>query len=67
MAMDPVCNMEVEEATAQWISEYKGTIYYFCAPGCKDSFDADPEKYLSGSGELDHDHDHDHGHGHHHH
>ena len=64
MAMDPVCNMEVEEATAQWTSEYKGTTYYFCAPGCKQSFDADPEKYLSGSGDHEH-HDHDHEHHHH--
>ena len=44
MAMDPVCNMEVDEATAQWTSEYKGNMYYFCAPGCKASFDEDPEK-----------------------
>jgi YHS domain-containing protein len=69
MALDPVCNMEVDEATAQWTSEYKGTMYYFCAPGCKASFDEDPEKYLSGSGghdHLEHDH-HDHDHEHHHH
>jgi YHS domain-containing protein len=58
MAIDPVCGMEVDEKTASWKSEYKGTIYYFCAPGCKASFDKDPEKYLS-SGEH---HEH---HGHH--
>lgn len=46
MAIDPVCKMEVDEATAQWTSEYQGKTYYFCAPGCKSSFDADPEKYL---------------------
>ncbi len=34
-------------------SEYKGTTYYFCAPGCKDAFDIDPEKYLEESGEHD--------------
>jgi YHS domain-containing protein len=49
MAKDVVCGMEVDEATAQWKSEYKGKTYYFCAPGCKRSFDADPEKYLTGS------------------
>ena len=59
MAMDPVCHMEVDEATAQWTSEYKGQTYYFCAPGCKASFDKDPEKY------LDHTEAHDH-HQHHH-
>ncbi|HEY9152206.1 MAG TPA: YHS domain-containing protein [Anaerolineales bacterium] len=46
MEIDPVCKMEVEVATAQWKSEYKGKIYYFCAPGCKRSFDKEPEKYL---------------------
>lgn len=47
MAIDPVCKMEVDEATAQWTSEYQGQTYYFCAPGCKASFDENPEKYLS--------------------
>jgi YHS domain-containing protein len=51
MAIDPVCGMEVDEATAQWTSEYKGTTYYFCAPGCKTAFDKDPEAYLSGEGD----------------
>lgn len=46
MAIDPVCKMEVDEATAPARSEYKGTTYYFCAPGCKKDFDADPEEYL---------------------
>lgn len=50
MAKDPVCGMEVDEATAQWTSEYKGETYYFCAPGCKHSFDKDPEKYLNSEG-----------------
>ncbi|MEE9216427.1 MAG: YHS domain-containing protein [Anaerolineales bacterium] len=50
MALDLVCNMEVDEATAQWTTEYKGQTYYFCAPGCKKSFDDDPEKYVGYSG-----------------
>lgn len=57
MAIDPVCHMEVDEKTAQWKSEYQGQTYYFCAPGCKASFDKDPEKYLGrapGQGELEH-------------
>ncbi len=49
MAIDPVCKMDVDEKTAAATSEYKGVTYYFCAPGCKKAFDADPEKYLSGS------------------
>jgi len=68
-AIDPVCHMEVETETAEWTSEYQGKQYYFCAPGCKRSFDADPQKYLAGDagGEhAGHDHGdhahHDHGH-----
>ncbi|HET6446200.1 MAG TPA: YHS domain-containing protein [candidate division Zixibacteria bacterium] len=54
MATDPVCHMEVDEKTAQWTSEFNGQVYYFCAPGCKASFDRDPEKYLDHSEEHDH-------------
>ena len=43
---DPVCGMDVTPETAAGISEYKGVTYYFCAPGCKRSFDKDPEKYV---------------------
>ncbi len=50
MAIDPVCKMEVDEASAKWKTEYRGKTYYFCAPGCKTAFEADPEKYLSGGG-----------------
>lgn len=60
MAMDPVCHMEVDEESAQWTSEYMGQTYYFCAAGCKASFDKDPDKYLAhGEGE-EHDHHHHH-------
>jgi len=47
MAIDPVCKMEVNEETAKFKSEYKGKIYYFCAPGCKNAFEENPEKYLN--------------------
>jgi xanthine dehydrogenase accessory factor len=46
-AIDPVCKMTVEIATARFVSEYGGRTYYFCAAGCKRSFDADPERYLT--------------------
>lgn len=46
MAKDPVCGMEVDEKKAAATLEYKGTTYYFCAPGCKAAFDSDPKKYL---------------------
>lgn len=46
MAVDPICKMTVDESTAEWTSEYKGKMYYFCASGCKSSFEENPEKYL---------------------
>jgi YHS domain-containing protein len=48
MAIDPVCKMQVDENKAAGKSEYNGKTYYFCAPGCKRKFDAEPEKYLKG-------------------
>ena len=44
-ALDPVCGMMVEIATARHTSEYAGQTYYFCAAGCKRSFDRAPDKY----------------------
>src|ERR1041385_3625307 len=44
---DPVCNMNVDPATARGSAEYKGHAYYFCSPGCVTHFKADPEKYLA--------------------
>ncbi len=38
--------MEVDEEATDLKVEYKGKIYYFCAPGCKAQFEEDPEKYL---------------------
>ena len=49
MAVDPVCKMNVDEATAQFKSNYNGQTYYFCMVGCKVDFDANPEKYLGGT------------------
>jgi YHS domain-containing protein len=45
MAKDPVCGMEVDEKAAAATSEHKEKTYYFCAVGCKDEFDQNPEKY----------------------
>lgn len=45
-AIDPVCGMTVDIATAKYMSEYEGQFYYFCAAGCKASFDKTPQKYL---------------------
>jgi Cu+-exporting ATPase len=45
IAIDPICKMEVEIATAELYSDYKGKRYYFCAPYCKTTFDQEPKKY----------------------
>jgi YHS domain-containing protein len=48
MAVDPVCKMNVDEASAQYKSNYNGSTYYFCMVGCKVAFDENPQKYLGG-------------------
>lgn len=49
-AKDPVCGMAVDPATAKHTSQYQGQTFYFCAPGCKKAFDADPARYLQQRG-----------------
>ena len=39
--------MEVDEKTAKWKTTYLGKNYYFCAPGCKKTFEANPLEYVS--------------------
>lgn len=46
-AIDPVCEMEVDIASARWISEHAGETYYFCAPGCKTAFEKDPASFFA--------------------
>ena len=48
MAIDPVCGMEVDEKKAAAKSDFRGKTYYFCAVGCKKSFDKNPKKYIKG-------------------
>lgn len=42
---DPVCGMDVDPKTAKHTSQIEGKTFYFCSPGCKKSFDADPHRY----------------------
>ena len=77
-ALDPVCGMTVDPATAL-SAEHDGTRYYFCCEACRTKFITDPEKYLNAKpfvlpprktaaaqGPAGHDHmGHDHS-GHHH-
>jgi P-type Cu+ transporter len=43
---DPVCGMSVNPATARHIHEHNGKKYYFCAPRCREKFQAAPATYL---------------------
>lgn len=45
-AIDPVCGMIVEVATARHQSSYDGREFYFCCPACKRQFEHDPQAYL---------------------
>ena len=45
-AIDPVCGMAVDPATAAGSYDYKGTTYYFCNPRCRERFAAAPESFL---------------------
>jgi xanthine dehydrogenase accessory factor len=45
-AIDPVCQMTVDIATARFTTEHNGTTYYFCGTGCQRAFEKDPESYL---------------------
>lgn len=49
MAKDPVCGMDVDPATAAAIRSHRGRNYFFCAVGCAETFDADPDRYVSES------------------
>jgi xanthine dehydrogenase accessory factor len=45
-AIDPVCGMTVEIATARWSSDYEGTTYYFCSAGCHKAFETTPAQFV---------------------
>jgi xanthine dehydrogenase accessory factor len=45
-AVDPVCGMRVDPATARYTAEVEGRAYYFCCPHCRAAFLRDPQQYL---------------------
>ncbi len=45
-AIDPICGMEVEIATARHSLEHGGETYFFCSAGCLTTFRADPHAHL---------------------
>ena len=44
--IDPVCHMKVAKSSTVQPFSYHDDIYYFCADACRESFMADPDKYL---------------------
>ena len=44
-ALDPICGMTVEIATARHTAEYAGRTWYFCCGGCRTKFLAEAERY----------------------
>ena len=47
-AMDPVCGMTVDIATAKHRHSFDGSTWYFCSRHCLDRFVADPGRYAKG-------------------
>jgi Cu+-exporting ATPase len=46
VAIDPVCGMRVNIATAKHSFQYRGQEYLFCGARCRERFEADPAKFL---------------------
>lgn len=47
--VDAVCRMTVDLEQARvkgLVSQHAGAEYGFCSPGCKRSFEKDPQRYL---------------------
>jgi Cu+-exporting ATPase len=45
-ALDPVCGMTVNPATAKHLAVHAGSTYYFCCAACAEKFQAKPDRYL---------------------
>jgi uncharacterized protein len=45
-ARDPVCGMRVDRSKAPSL-DFGGKRYFFCGPGCRGKFEADPERYAA--------------------
>jgi Cu+-exporting ATPase len=45
-AIDPVCGMRVDPATARHRTTHKGQDYFFCSGRCRERFETEPEKFL---------------------
>lgn len=45
--IDPVCGMTVAVGESGRPFQHDGVTYYFCCPGCRSAFEADPAQFLS--------------------
>ncbi len=45
-AVDPVCGMTVDPATAKHRADHDGTTRFFCCAGCRTKFEANPARFL---------------------
>jgi P-type Cu+ transporter len=55
-AIDPVCHMTVNPASAAGSYEYGGQVYHFCSTHCLNKFKAEPQAYLNQSPQPAHQH-----------
>ena len=46
-ALDPVCGMTVQVASARHRATFEGRTYYFCSAGCRAAFEAEPASFLT--------------------
>jgi xanthine dehydrogenase accessory factor len=46
-AIDPVCEMTVDVATARYVTAHEGQDHYFCAAGCQRAFEEQPQRFLA--------------------
>jgi YHS domain-containing protein len=51
-AHDPVCGMTVDRGTAL-SADHRGRRYFFCGPGCRAKFEAEPERYTPTAASAD--------------
>jgi Cu+-exporting ATPase len=48
-AKDPVCGMSVDPATARHRADHGAATFYFCSARCRDTFVAEPARFLAAS------------------
>jgi Cu+-exporting ATPase len=51
-AIDPICGMTVDTATAKYKRDFGGSTWYFCSKRCLDKFAAEPERYIQAKEEA---------------